>query len=195
MSVQEFRPDSVVREDIELTEAFRQGDEQAVAALYDRYGSAVFAVAAWITGDREQAADIALQTFSQAWQTVDRFEPGSDFAPWLLAITRRAAIGGQEGSADSEDDPGSAGPVDDAEIERVWTVRRALDTIEAADRDVVRSQHVDGADHDRIAGQLGVSVGTVRARSFRAHRRLARRLAHLRADDAVEPAGATEERR
>jgi len=45
---------------------------------------------------------------------------------------------------------------------------------------VVRLQHFAGMTHGQIADQLGVAVGTVKSRSFRAHRRLATALGHLK---------------
>ena len=61
-----------------------------------------------------------------------------------------------------------------------WAVRQAIDDLPDDERAVVRLQHVEGLSHVEIAEQLGVPVGTVKSRSFRAHRRLAAALGHLR---------------
>ena len=70
------------------------------------------------------------------------------------------------------------------QLERVWTVRAAIDSLDDDEREIVRLQHLEGHTHAEIADRLGIAVGTVKSRSHRAHRRLARRLAHL--DDANE---------
>ena len=44
----------------------------------------------------------------------------------------------------------------------------------------MRLQHFEGMTHGQIADRLGVAVGTVKSRSFRAHRRLAAALGHLK---------------
>ncbi len=48
------------------------------------------------------------------------------------------------------------------------------------EQEVVRLQHLDGFTHAQIAERLGVAIGTVKSRSFRAHKRLAAMLGHLR---------------
>ena len=44
----------------------------------------------------------------------------------------------------------------------------------------MRLQHTQGYTHQQIADSLGIALGTVKSRSFRAHKALAARLAHLR---------------
>ena len=65
-----------------------------------------------------------------------------------------------------------------------WEVRRALDDLPAEEREVVRLQHLEGLSQSEVAQRLGVPVGTVKSRSFRAHRHLAARLGHLREETA-----------
>jgi RNA polymerase sigma-70 factor (ECF subfamily) len=62
----------------------------------------------------------------------------------------------------------------------VWAVREAVAQLPADEQEVVRLQHLDGFTHTQIAEQLGIAAGTVKSRSFRAHRRLAELLGHLR---------------
>jgi RNA polymerase sigma-70 factor (ECF subfamily) len=62
----------------------------------------------------------------------------------------------------------------------VWEVRRAIDELPEEERQVVRLQHLDGLTHAEVAARLDVPVGTVKSRSFRAHKRLAGRLGYLR---------------
>jgi RNA polymerase sigma-70 factor (ECF subfamily) len=62
----------------------------------------------------------------------------------------------------------------------VWEVREAVAQLPADEQEVVRLQHLDGFTHAQIAARLGVAVGTVKSRSFRAHKRLAAQLGHLR---------------
>lgn len=195
--VEEFRPASAVEADTDLAVALRIGDEAAVRELYDRFGGLVFTVALRILGDRGHADEATQQTFLQAWRNSDRFEAGRDFAPWLATIARRAAIdiqrrerrrpAGSLEHADAADSSLVALPPDAEQIETTWVVRRAIENLDADERDVVKLQHVEGCSHSEIAERLGVAVGTVKSRSFRAHRRLATRLAYLRDDDSGGP--------
>ncbi len=192
----EFRPAPVVAEDRALAFALRDGEEDAVRALYDRYGGLVFTVALRVLGDRQRAEDVTQHTFLQAWRNAESFEPGRDFAPWLATIARRAAIDVLRAerrrpatpldSADAGDSSLVALPPSAEQIETVWSVRAAIESLDPDERDVVRLQHLEGCTHAQIAERLGVAVGTVKSRSHRAHRRLANRLAHLRPDDPGE---------
>lgn len=62
----------------------------------------------------------------------------------------------------------------------VWEVGRALDELPDDDRDLIRLSRFEGLTQAEIAHRLGVPVGTVKSRTFRAHRRLAGLLGHLR---------------
>jgi RNA polymerase sigma-70 factor (ECF subfamily) len=193
--VHEFRPAHVIAEDRALAEALQRGEEDAVRTIYARYASLVFTVAMRILHDRQLAEDVVQHTFLQAWRAADRFEPGRDFAPWLATIARRRAIDVQRYEhrrpterLDDGESTGGAGsppsvlvelPPSAEQIEVVWAVRAAIDLLDDDERTIVRLQHVDGWTHSQIAEQLDLPVGTVKSRSFRAHRRLANRLRSL----------------
>jgi len=78
------------------------------------------------------------------------------------------------------DDPSLVSPAAADALNDVWEVRRAVSALPAEQQDVVRLQHFEGLAHEEIADRLGVPVGTVKSRSFRAHQRLALELGHLR---------------
>ena len=190
--MEQFRPPHEVQRDTELALAFRDGDEDAVRTLYERFGGLVFTVAHRILGDGQRAEDVTQPVFLQAWRHADHFDAGRDFAPWLATIARRAAIDAlrkeQRRLAEALDhaDPSDSAlvtlPPSAEQIETVWSVRTAIDSLDPNEREVIRLQHLQGHMHSEIAEQLGVAVGTVKSRSHRAHRRLATRLGHLRQD-------------
>ena len=171
-------------DDSELNRRFRLGDERAVRAIYQRYSGAMFAVAMSMLRDRELAAECVQQTFVRAWRASKSFDPGRELRPWLATITRRVAVDIYRREARSRSEPRAE--VDETVVpiafERTWEafeVRAALDQLPDDEREVVRLAHFDGLTHSEIAEQLGVPVGTVKSRSFRAHRRLAALLSHL----------------
>ena len=176
--------------DIDTVERFRSGDERAVREIYQHYGRLVFTVAMRLLNDRHLAEDATQQTFVQAWRAAPDFDPTRDLAPWLATIARRVAIDMQRRSArrpatsievaDVANPALVSMPPSAEEIWDVWQVRAAIDELDPAERDVIRLQHLDGFTHAEIADRLGVPVGTVKSRSFRAHNRLAVRLRHLR---------------
>lgn len=164
---------------------FREGDPGAVRELYDRYGRAVFTVAYRSLGDRSLAEEAVQQTFLQAWRAAGRFDPDRDPAPWLYAIARRVTVDLYRRERRHE----SAG-VSETEVAvlshsfegtwETWEVRSALDRIPAEEREILHATHYLGFTHEETAERLGIPIGTVKSRSYRAHRRLAGLLSHLR---------------
>jgi RNA polymerase sigma-70 factor (ECF subfamily) len=50
----------------------------------------------------------------------------------------------------------------------------------ADERQIVQLQHLEGMTQSAVAKRLNLPVGTVKSRSYRAHKKLAARLKHLR---------------
>jgi RNA polymerase sigma factor (sigma-70 family) len=186
--------------DSELVTRFADGDSDAVRAVYKEYGRLVFGVAFKMLSDRGLAEEATQQAFLQAWRSSARFDVTRELGPWLATIARRAAIDIHRREArrvhESIDD---ANPTDPALVtlqvsaERVydiWEIRRAIEELPPEEAALVRLQHLAGFSHTEIAEQLGIPVGTVKSRIFRAHRRLAGLLGHLR--DPDEPTSAQE---
>jgi RNA polymerase sigma-70 factor (ECF subfamily) len=83
------------------------------------------------------------------------------------------------------------GVVEDPGIERAWNawqVQEALGKLGEDERLIVRLSFFEDLTHTQIADRLGLPLGTVKSRSYRAHRRLAELLEHLR-DDGRDSGG------
>lgn len=176
----------------EVVERFRHGDEDAVRQVYREYARLVYTVALRTLQHRELAEEAAQQAFVQAWRAAAAFDADRPLGPWLATIARRAAIDIQRREARR-----AATVLDDVptghralvtlppsvdSVHEAWAVREAVDALPAEEHDVVRLQHLEGYTHGEIAERLGVPVGTVKSRSFRAHKRLAAHLGHLRGE-------------
>jgi RNA polymerase sigma factor (sigma-70 family) len=174
----------------DLRARFRQGDPDAVRSVYRSHGRLVYAVAYRVLGDRGLAEEATQQTFVKAWRAAQSFDESRELGPWLAAIARRVAIDLYRREAVRSADPLESAPAGDpalvaapasAEaIYDVWEVRQAVAQLPPDEQEVVRLQHLDGFTHTQIAQQLGIAAGTVKSRSFRAHKRLAGLLGHLR---------------
>jgi RNA polymerase sigma factor (sigma-70 family) len=169
---------------------FRHGDSDAVREVYREYGRLVFAVALRALGDRSLAEEVTQQTFVKAWRASAGVDDSRELGPWLVAIARRTAI-----DVYRHESPRAASPLETVRADEpalvsapasaetlyeTWEVRQAVGGLPDEEREVVRLQHFEGMTHGQIADRLGVAVGTVKSRSFRAHRRLATALGHLR---------------
>ena len=176
--------------DARVRARFGQGDPDAVRAVYRAYGRLVYAVAYRLLADRSLSEEATQQTFLKAWRASARIDPSRELGPWLATIARRVAIDLYRSEAKR-----SAAPLDEVASEHpelvsmpptvetasdIWEVRHAVSALPAEDEQVVRLQHFEGLTHAQIAERLRVPVGTVKSRSFRAHKRLATVLAHVR---------------
>jgi RNA polymerase sigma factor (sigma-70 family) len=192
--------ENVVIGEAELAVRFAAGEPGSVADVYGAYGRLVYTVAYRVLGDVSLAEDATQQTFVQAWQNASSFDAGRSLAPWLATIASRTAIDVYRRNRRHRDhttidtltltEPGLSSPPPSAEqIYDVWQVRRAVDMLPDHDRELIRLQHYLELTHTEIADRLAIPLGTVKSRSFRAHRRLAGLLGHLRAEPAAVGGG------
>jgi RNA polymerase sigma-70 factor (ECF subfamily) len=181
---------AVTIDDGGLATRFAAGDPDTIRAIYQSYGRLVHAVAYKVLGDVGLAEDATQQTFVQAWRAASSYDPSRALGAWLASIARRAAIDvyrrerrhrGVE-VIDSSDPALVTAPPSVEQIYDVWEVRQALEKLPDQDRELIRMQHYGEFTHTEIASELEIPLGTVKSRSFRAHKRLAGLLGHLRAE-------------
>ena len=171
---------------------FRDGDPEAVRTVYTVYAPLVYAVAHRVLGDRALSEEAAQETFLKAWRGARSVDPNRELGPWLMTIAKRVAIdvyrrealrSGRRRDELMPDDPAlSAPPATEEDLHAAWDVRSAVLALPEEEREVVRLQHLEGFTHAQIAERMAIPLGTVKSRSFRAHRRLAEELDHLRVD-------------
>jgi RNA polymerase sigma-70 factor (ECF subfamily) len=89
LSDQQIEPAS----DALLVRQVVDGSHDAVAALYDRHASAVFAAAVRAGADRWLAAEIVQETFLALWNRAEQFDPSrGSLRSWLLTIARNRSV-------------------------------------------------------------------------------------------------------
>ena len=186
--------DAVVDEGVAAR--FRAGDPDAVRVVYRTYAGLVFGVAFKALGDRTLAEEATQETFLRAWKAARSFDPSRSLAPWLSTIVRRVAIDlhrresrRPHESLDSGPETAEGGGLTVDRAIDVWEVRDALAQLPHDEQEVMRLQHRSGMTHTEIAQRLGIPLGTVKSRSFRAHRQLRALLGHEDQPQTVGPAG------
>jgi RNA polymerase sigma factor (sigma-70 family) len=165
-----------------IGERFRAGDEAALAEVFDEYAGPMLAVASSMLSDRRLAEEAVQQAFVQAWRAASSFEPERPLGPWLRAIVRRTAVDvwrrERRHQARSFDevapaDLPSVEPPSIADAADVWAVRRAVDALPPASREVIRLAHLEHLTQPEIAARLDIPLGTVKSRTHTAYRLLA----------------------
>jgi RNA polymerase sigma-70 factor (ECF subfamily) len=70
-----------------------KGSQDALAALYDRHGEAVYAVACRFTDDHQVAEEVVQETFLTLWNRAELFDPAvASLAAWLHTIARNRTV-------------------------------------------------------------------------------------------------------
>ncbi len=164
----------------------RQFEAEAVPHL-----DAVFRYAQALTGDPTRAEDLTQEAMLKAYRAWHQFRPGSNARAWLLTIVRNTFINDyrrrrREGEVVDlsaiepyavfdqvqELDPEGrffASIVDEE-------VLRAIRALPEEFREVLLLSDVEDLSYGEIARMLGVPVGTVKSRLFRARHALQHRL-------------------
>jgi len=167
--------------DDDLLAAIARGDEQALAALYDRFGGVAYGVAFRILRDASLAQDAVQDAFLAAWRTAAAFDPARGSAStWLLTLVHRRAVDvvrrEERRRADSlEDVPVAAGDATDetAELrEQRRAVQGALAQLPDDQRQALELAYYGGLSQSELAERLGVPLGTIKSRMFAALGRL-----------------------
>jgi RNA polymerase sigma-70 factor (ECF subfamily) len=83
----------VPRDDTALVREVAAGSQDALAALYDRHGDAVFAASIRLTSDRQVAEEVVQETFLALWNRAELFDPrAGSLAAWLHTIARNRTV-------------------------------------------------------------------------------------------------------
>ena len=177
-------------DDRRLMERVRGGDEAAFADLMARWERPVKAVIGRIVLNAGEAEELAQETFVRLWQQRDRFRPGAEFRPWILAIAvnlarnrlrwwrRRPTVElGEwlESGAEAGDGAG-VGAVALERAERVAAVQAAVAALPADLREALVLFEFEELSQAEIAAVLRTTPKAVESRVSRARERLRRAL-------------------
>ena len=167
-----------------------QGDVNAFEKLVTEYEKAVYAIAQRMTGNPEDAADMTQETFIKAYNSLGSFRGDSKFSVWLYRIANNVCLDFLRSrsrkptvSLSVEDDEGEENQLDVADesqspellLERGLTrdaVRRGLDTLPPDYKQILLLREIQGLSYEEIASALGIDLGTVKSRIFRARKKL-----------------------
>lgn len=132
-----------------------------------------------LTGTADGADDLVQDALERAVARFDQFRPGTNLRAWLFTIMhnvrcdqyRRTARRGPE--VPIEDAPDSlTSRADQADALHLRDFRRAFGRLSEPHRQVLALVGIEGMSYDEVASVLGVEVGTVKSRVFRARESL-----------------------
>jgi RNA polymerase sigma-70 factor (ECF subfamily) len=149
----------------------KSGDQSALAELYDRYSSVVYAVALRVLGDTGAAEDVLQEVFLQLWRNPGAFDAArGSLGSWLAVITRNRAIDllrRRRPETDIEDVIVSMAPDLAAEADRsraAAKVRGVMAAMAQPQRVALEMAYFEGMSHTEIASKTGEPLGTIKTR-------------------------------
>ncbi len=166
------------------------GETEAFELLVLEYQKNVYNVALRITGNAEDAADMAQEAFIKAFNSISSFKGDSRFSVWLYRIVSNVSVDFLRSKARR---PSSSLSIENEEGETVeleiadeslspeklletklssQAVRRGLDSLPEDYRQILLLREIQGLSYDEIAQILDIEIGTVKSRIFRARKKL-----------------------
>lgn len=162
------------------------GSEDALADLYQRVESPIYAFAFARLDDSQQAAGVLNEVMLEVWRRASSFEGRSRPLTWILGIahykivdTLRRRERWKPGPPPDEGTPDVTTPSPYAQArrrERRMALRRGLARLSDGHRQVIHLAFFEDLSYSEIARVLDIPEGTVKTRVFHAKKILLRHL-------------------
>jgi len=181
-----------------LVERAKRGDVAAFEQLIAQYQRPVYNTAFRLTGNHEDASDVAQEAFVKVYTSLPDFRGDSSFKTWLFRIVHNACndelrkrirkrvsslneiIFNDDGDLSRQIPDPSDGPeqtLDRIETQRV--VQESINALEDEYRIVLVMREIQGLSYNEIADSLGINLGTVKSRLNRARHALKEKFSSL----------------
>jgi len=170
--------------DQELVQLTLRGELSAFEKLVLRYQQAVFNIVYRILRNKEEAEDIVQESFIKCYQSLDKYDQGRPFTPWLyriasnLALTRVRQLKRQrlipwDTASTQLADKKTVNPAASLEaVETKQEVSSYLAKLKPLDQLVITLRYYQDLNYDEIAYILDTTRNNVEVRLCRARQRL-----------------------
>jgi RNA polymerase sigma-70 factor (ECF subfamily) len=173
-------------EDRELVRRVADGDEGAFRDLFRRYGSTAKALALRVIRQPFLAEEIVQEAFLALWRSPGSYrEDRGSVRGWLMSTVHHRAVDlirreeaqrrrteEMDPSDAIEEDVGDTIVEDAAIADRRAAAVAALGELPTEQRTVLEMMYYQGKSQSKIAGELGLPLGTVKSRTLLGMRRL-----------------------
>jgi len=169
---------------LECIRRAQAGDVAAFETLYREQSGRIFALCLRLKGgDRADATELMQDVFVRVWRRLGTFRGDSAFSSWLhrLAVNTMLENARTEKRRTArvlsmEDTSVLPGAARSSGIDLKMEMEEAVASLPKGARTAFVLHDVEGYQHQEIAEQLSVSIGTVKAQLHRARRLLRERL-------------------
>ena len=162
----------------------QSGDVDAFELLYREHAGRVYALCLRLkAGDTAEATELMQDVFIKAWRRLETFRGECAFSSWLHRLAVNTMLENARGDnrriarvLPMDDTSRLVGAARSSGIDLKMDMEDAIASLPKGARLAFVLHDVEGYQHQEIAEQLGVSVGTIKAQLHRARRLLRERL-------------------
>ncbi len=181
-------------EELEIIKEALSGSQKAFRTLTERHSASISHVIFKIVRDRDTTNDLTQETFMKAFSSLASYRSEYRFSTWLYKIAANSAIDflrkkrinafsldqkieTSEGTIEIDVPDNSYNPEQDlVRKQQNITIQSAIEDLPERYKEVIIYRHKDDKSYEEIADLLGIPVGTVKARIFRARELLKKKL-------------------
>lgn len=161
------------------------GDTNAFTVLVERYKDLVYTLAIRMMKHREEAEEVAQDTFIKVYKSLDKFKGDSKFSTWIYRVAYNTCLDRLKKNKRYE----GTVTIDEYTEHQVKTLDNALDMLEAQERKVAIKKCIDTLPSDdsflltlyyyeelsleEIAKVIGIKPNNVKIKLFRSRKKLA----------------------
>lgn len=169
--------------DLELAQMAAVGNIQAFERLYQRYHRRTFGLCLRMCSNQTEAEDLTQEVFVQVFRKVGSFRGESAFSTWLHRLTvnqvlmhfRKRSVKSEkttdEGELPEQVVVGSANPSRMQVVDRL-ALDAAIAKLPPGYKKIFLMHDVQGFQHEEIAQELGLSIGTSKSQLHKARMKL-----------------------
>jgi RNA polymerase sigma-70 factor (ECF subfamily) len=165
---------------MDLLQRFTHGEIDAFETLVRQFQGDIYAWTVRIVRDPGVAEDLTVETLWRIYRARHQFRPGGNFGAWARRIATNMAIDHLRGSRPEQsfaaEPAGVLQPDPLVRSETQERIKQAFRGLPAKLQVAATLALVEELRYDEIASALGISVGAVKLRVFRAVRILRKRL-------------------
>ena len=170
--------------DIYYIEQILAGNNNSFSYIVDRHKDKAYNLAFRICGNREEAEELAQDSFLKAFRAIKSFRMKSSFATWFyrivyntsishVRIKKKGVLSLEDFPADATDFIGSNTTEEEAEKEyRSSLVNFALQKINEEERGLVSLYYYEEMNTDEISEVTGISKSNIKVKLFRARQKM-----------------------
>lgn len=166
-----------------------RGDDKAAGLLFDHYYPRVFRYALTRLGRRQDAEDVAAETFVRVLKRLDKFRwQGAGFEAWIFRIAYNLIVdqyrgSGREQLTEPRDQPTDDEPEKEAlRIELTGELNQMMSVLSPDQKEVLVLRYAAGLGTDEICRVMGRNANAIRQLQFRALEMMRRQLTEGQAD-------------